>query len=361
MIPSARAWLIAAAVAALAELHLQTSRADDPPPADSAEETLAAPAALAPPPPSAYVLPPPTWPVYNFPQVDPLLDRPYAAQPGWYTNVETNIVFPHLRNQLVAFVPNKLTGNTDGVQFPGNPLAATVAPRFEVGYRLPGNWGSIQLGYQFLTTQGSDQTTTGPRDVLQAPASQVGSLDFNMADLTYVSRSFALGPFWDLRWGAGARMLTLYFDSRVQLLNPGSTLGNVLSQTEGSGMYGFGAWAFCDLERKMPIPGLAIFGRFEGTDLESRIRQDYTETVYGTVGTPLEFINRFDSAVATPILREVLGVSYTVPRWNYSRFLLGYQYETFFEIGRLTGSGGIPDTRGQLDLQGVFLRAEFNF
>lgn len=361
MIPRARAWLITAAAAVLAGLLPAFGRAENPAPADAPAEMLPEPTALVPPQPPAYVLPRPTWPVYNFPKRDPLLDRPYAAQPGLYTNVETNFVFVHLRNQLDGFVPNKLTGNTDGVQFPGNPLQATVSPRFEVGYRFPGNWGSIQLGYRFLTTQGSDQTTTGPLDVLQAPASQAGSLDFNLADLTYVGRSFALGPYWNLKWGAGARMLTLYFNSRVQFLNPGSTLGNVLSQTESSGMYGFGAWGFLDLERKMPIPGLSIFGRFEATDLESRIRQDYTETVYGTAGTPLAFINRFDSSVAVPILREVLGVSYTVPRWNYSRFLLGYQYETFFEVGRLTGSGFIPDTRGQLNLQGVFLRAEFNF
>jgi hypothetical protein len=50
-----------------------------------------------------------------------------------------------------------------------------------------------------------------------------------------------------------------------------------------------------------------------------------------------------------------------VPRWIYSRFLLGYQLEQFFQIGRQSPTSGIIDTRGSLDAHGMFLRAEFNF
>jgi hypothetical protein len=62
-----------------------------------------------------------------------------------------------------------------------------------------------------------------------------------------------------------------------------------------------------------------------------------------------------------PVARGIVGLSYTVPGWNYSRFMLAYEYETFFQIGRLTSTTGIPNTRGQLDAQGLFLRAELNF
>jgi hypothetical protein len=67
----------------------------------------------------------------------------------------------------------------DFVSFAGNRLDPTASPRFEIGYRLPDNWGSIQLGYRFLATSGTDQLTTGPQDNVQAPANQVGRLDFN--------------------------------------------------------------------------------------------------------------------------------------------------------------------------------------
>ena len=90
------------------------------------------------------MLPPPAWPTYTFPQRDPLLDRPNAAQPGWYFNLEPNFVLVHLRNQLAAPVTNTLTGNTDFIKFPGNPISPTVSPRFEIGYLFPNNWGCLR-------------------------------------------------------------------------------------------------------------------------------------------------------------------------------------------------------------------------
>src|SRR5581483_4026826 len=109
------------------------------------------------------------------------------------------------------------------------------------------------------------------------------------------------------------------------------------------------------------IDGLAIFGRFEATDLQSQIRQGYSETVVGSSGALLPFAARYDFSVGNPILREEVGLSYTVPEWNYSRFMAGVQYETFFQIGRNQNTSNIPNSRGQLDLYGIFLRAEINF
>jgi hypothetical protein len=360
MILTARAWLVMAAAAALAGLHAHIGRAQQTPPAQSAADVLPAPAAVAEQPP-AYVLPPPSWPVYNFNRLDPLLDRPNAAQPGWYTNFEANFLLVHLRNQLGAPVNNTITGSQDFIKFDGNPVNPTISPRFEVGYRLPNNWGGIQLGYRFLTTQGSDLTVTGPHDDIQALASQAGILNFNLADLSYVSREYSLGPFWNMRWGAGARGLILYFNSAVQFLNPGTDLGSILAQNVSNSVSGAGVWAFLDLERKMPIDGLALFGRLEATDMEAQIRQGFSETVVGANGLPTAFLARYDFSVGVPILREVVGASYTVPQWNYSRFMLGLQYETFFQIGRDNLTIGIPISRGQLDLYGIFFRAEFNF
>lgn len=361
MIASARGWLIAAAVAALAGLHPQLGRADDAPPANSAGEQLPSPTALEPQRPPAYVLPPPSWPTYNYSQPDPLLDRPYAAQRGWYTNVEPNFLLVHLRNQLGGPVTNGITGATDFIKFQGNPVNPTISPRFEIGYRFPGNWGGFQLGYRFLTTQGSDHLTTGPEDNIQAPAQQQGVLNFNLIDFFYVSREFSFGPYWNLRWGAGARALFLYFNSGLRFLNPGSALGDIFAQNESNSVSGFGVGTFIDLERKMPIDGLALFGRFEATDLEAQVRQGYSETVTGPGGAPLTFNARYDFSVGVPILREVVGASYTVPQWNYSRFMAGIQYETYFQIGRDQLTNGIPNSRGQLDLYGLFFRAEFNF
>jgi hypothetical protein len=271
-----------------------------------------------------------------------------------------------LRNQLKGFVPNTITGNFDTVSFTGNQLNPTVMPRLEVGYRLADNWGSLQFDYRFLSTQGSDTLVTGNNTVPAMPASQQGRLTFNILDLTYVSQSFSLRPNWEFRGGVGPRMMTLFFDSRIQFLNPGADLGAFLSQGESNSFYGFGGWAFLDVERHTCFKGLSIFGRMEGMDLYSRITQNFTETVAGGPGAlPQTFYGRFTGGVGNAQLRGILGLSYLAPWWNYSRFMVGYQYESFFQVGRLTavigGGPDAPDDRAQLTLQGLFLRAEFNF
>src|SRR5581483_4222199 len=113
--------------------------------------------------------------------------------------------------------------------------------------------------------------------------------------------------------------LFIYFNSGLQFINPGSDVGAILAQNESNSTSGFGVWTFIDLERKMPIDGLAIFGRFEATDLQSQIRQGYSETVVGSSGALLPFAAGYDFSVGNPILREVVGLSCTVPEWNYSR------------------------------------------
>jgi hypothetical protein len=165
-----------------------------------------------------------------------------------------------------------------------------------------------------------------------------------------------------MRWGIGARMMFLFFDSRNDFINPASDRGTILAQTMSNHLRSYGAWAFLDVERQTGVPGLTAFGRLEGADMYARTSQLYTETVAGSPGEPPpSFVNRFDGAVGVYTLREVLGLSYTVPRCNYSRFMLGYQYETYFQIGRQTPTSGVIDNRGQLDVHGLFLRAEFNF
>jgi hypothetical protein len=183
-----------------------------------------------------------------------------------------------------------------------------------------------------------------------------------MWDLTYGSREYSLDPFFNLRWGVGARLMYLFFDARGQFLNPGSDPGSVLMQSESNYVQCYGFWGYLDLEREIGTSGFSAFFRLEGSDFFARSHQNYTETVGGNPGQgPLTSAAGFSGEVAPSILREVVGISYTVPQWNYSRFLLGYQYEQFFQIGRQSPTSGVIDTRGALDAHGFFLRAEFNF
>jgi hypothetical protein len=371
MMCSARDWLVAAGIACVvafgpaaycrpAELLAPASPSAERPEA-SPETTLPAPTPLverAPP----YILPSPGWPTVDFTRPDPLLDRPYAAQPGFFANIETNVLFLHLHNQLGATVPNSLTGGADMVKFGGNRLDLAVSPRFEVGYRIPDNWGAVSFGYGFLASQGSQQLITGLDDVIQAPGETANRLVYNMWDITYSSREFSLDPHWNLRTGVGARLLYLYFDSHLRFIDPGTNPGTVLTQSETNYVQCYGFWAWLDVERQFGCSGFSAFLRWELTDFFARTGQNYGETVAGNPGQGAQpFLSRFTGSVGPSILREVVGLSYTVPQWNHSRLMLGYQYEQFFQIGRLSPTAGVPDTRGQLDAHGLFLRAELNF
>jgi hypothetical protein len=307
--------------------------------------------------PPAYVLPPPHQPLIpEFSGLDPLLDRPRAPLPGWFVNAESSVVGVHLTNQLTNTLTLSAT-RTDTVRFPGNPLNWTVTPRFEFGYRLPDGWGALQIGYRFLTTEGSDLfavTQGAPTD-----AAQKGRLDINIIDLDYVSREYSLGPNWEMRWAVGVRAFFLYFDSQLSFLNASPNPGDVLTQLETNHVYLYGFHGVLDLSRKTPVPGLAIFGRLDGSGMVGRIGQTYSESLAPTPdgSRPAFAQTRLNRTDGVPTLAAEVGLTYTVPAWNNSRFLLGYQYETFWEMGRIAETG----SRAQVNIQGVFLRAEFNF
>jgi hypothetical protein len=370
MIHSLRPWLTAAVIAG-AFVGGMTARAGEPdarpqvawsaspPPGQILEPELLPPPSLLPEKQSAYVLPPATWPAVEFPKSDPLLDRRYAAQPGWYADVNLNVLTVHFRNQFAIPVPNNVTQTTDIVAFSGNKLDTAFSPRFELGYRFADGFGSVQLGYRFLTTQGKDFLTTGPEDVVQGDASQMGRLNYNIVDLDYVSREFYLDPNWELRWGVGMQVATLYYDSRLQFLNPASDPGTILGQQESNYLWCLGAHGILDLSRKLPIQGLAAFTRIEMSGNGGRLVQTGRELVVGNLGDAPQqlFENRLHRSIGNPMASWTLGLSYTVPHWNYSRFMLGYQYETWWDIGRVISNNSF----GQLDTYGLFLRAEFNF
>ena len=85
-----------------------------------------------------------------------------------------------------------------------------------------------------------------------------------------------------------------------------------------------------------------------------RVHQTFKETF---VEAPGATQTRVTNGVGTPLLDAQLGLSYGVPGWNRCRFMLGYQFEMWWQFGR----GNNDLSFGTLDDQGVFLRAELNF
>ena len=88
------------------------------------------------------------------------------------------------------------------MSLPAAGLDWTVAPRLEVGYRLPSAFGDVRrLSYRFLATDGNGSTSG-----LDGTASLHSRLDFNQIDLDYLSREFSLAPHWDMKWHFGLRL-----------------------------------------------------------------------------------------------------------------------------------------------------------
>jgi hypothetical protein len=329
-------------------------------------------------PPPFVLPPPPDYTVIDHGWIgDPLLDRAEAAPPGFFSNVESSVVWVHLRNKLVGgmvtfaqtsgVTPQSSVGLPPGagmpitgdlINFPGNRLDATVTPRFELGYRFPDGFGELRLSYRFLDTSGSD--TLIVNDL--GPASQKGRLDVNFVDIDYGSREFSLGPDWQLRTAIGLRYASVFFDSQVNFLNPvtvtsvpfGTGPFTRLSQSEAVGNWYIGAHGVLEVARKLWVPELSLFGRVEGSGMYGRVRQTFKETFVEAPGfTEISVRN----GVGTPLLATQVGLSWDVPNWHHSRFMIGYQFEMWWQFGR----GDNDLSFGTLDDQGVFLRAEFNF
>jgi hypothetical protein len=387
-----RVWLVAVAFVGLIWLSaVQPCRADDEPtlpaltvPAQAPAAGSAAPEALPSPSPvedrpAAFILPPPPdYTVVNERWIGgPLLERPEAAPPGVFVNIESSVVWPHLRNELVGGVVTlaqtsgapvstavglppgagmPITG--DLINFPGNPLNPTATPRFELGYRFPDGFGELKLGYRFLDSEGSDTLVVGEL----GPAAQKGRLDVNFIDLDYGIRQFSLGPDWEMRTAVGLRNATVFFDSQVNFLRPvtittspfGTGPFTRLTQAEAVSNWYIGAHAVFEVGRKLWVPGLTLFGRLEGSGMYGRVHQTFKETFVEAPGFTQTSVR---SGVGTPLLATQVGLSWDVPNWNHCRFMIGYQYEMWWQFGR----GNDDLSFGTLDDQGIFLRAEINF
>jgi hypothetical protein len=321
--------------------------------------------------------PPPQYPAVDGPIYSPWLDRPEAAPPGFFFNVESSIVQPAFHSLLVGGVvtlaqtsgvaANSAVGLPPGaglpitgtiVNFTFSRLNLTITPRFELGYRFREGFGELRLGYRFMDSSGSDTVVVGPL----GDAAQKSRLDIQLIDLDYVTREFSLPLGWELRPAVGIRLASAFLDSQVAFLNPipyqdqpfGLAPFTRLTQYEAVSSKWIGVHAVLEVDRRLGVSGFALFGRVEGAGLFGRTHQTFTETFIEDPGsTGISVANRVGGAM----LATQVGLSYDMPRWKHSRILVGYHYEAWWQVGR----GNNDQSFGTIDDQGLFLRAEFNF
>jgi hypothetical protein len=335
--------LAAAAVALLAREGHGQAPAKPPAPAWEGQATTDWGPAAGPPPWAV----PPQGPVPNedgngtLLRGDPLLDRPPYAPPGWFAAVDVNPVWAHIKNKLAA--PVTVGPLTDEVRLPTAALDVTVSPRFEFGYRMAQGAGALLASYRFVETEGSG--TVSPFGPAGDAAALRSRLDLNVLDLDYGSREFSLGPRWDMKWLAGVRLASLYFDSQAA--------DATARQRETNHFAGAGPHVGLELWHCLDETGLALFARLDSELLVGRIRQSFTEALAGAAGETDQ-----SQVQGAPVLSAQAGLGWTPPGSEHLRLAAGYTWERWWDVGFVGGPGG---SHAEVTVQGLFLRGEWRY
>jgi hypothetical protein len=296
------------------------------------------------PPPSSIESPP--MPQYRdpLPNHDDLLDTPAAAS-GLFGAVEVDIVKPHLTNRVSgpAFFAD---GTYDTVQLPTARLDWTVAPRFELGYRMAEGRGEFVISYRFLDSDGKadlpnyDLFANNPDGLLKS------RLSMNVFDFDYGTPNVTPVPNLDLKARLGVRLADVYFDS--------TGIGEVTWQRASNQFVGAGPHAALDGWYRFPGLGLGLFARVEGALPVGDVRQRFEELFVFNDGSAFASSGSQSGTRWVPTVNVQLGVGWAPPGTRL-RFSAGYEYEQWWYLGHVGGS------RAQLFDQGAFLRGEFSF
>jgi hypothetical protein len=297
-------------------------------------------------------LPPEPAPAPSFSGGDPQLDQPGAPPPGWYASVEALLVGVHLRNKLLNNVP--VGAGTDLVHVAGATLDWTVAPRFEVGYRVPDGFGEFFAGYRFLATEGKQTVISDP-----VAARMKSRLTMNVWDLAYANRDFPPGPCWEMRWKVGVRLADVFFDAQSDQPGGPDNPAALVEQRTSSNYLGAGPFLGLELARQLNFLGLGLYGQIEGAYLWGHLHQEFQEKLFsGPPDNTVTFgANNGSTTQAVGMVMTQAGICWTPPRYNFVRFFLGYQFEFWSQVGRDDNTG----SRGDLYEHGVFFRGELNF
>jgi hypothetical protein len=302
------------------------------------------PTEMPPPPPAAPSLPPPPGPPPEAP-AGWLFQAVVSPAIGFFFNVELTAVKPQVDNSLIDTVTFP-GGSTATVTVPQPSQHWTVSPRFEVGQNLPDNQGLFALSYRFLLNSGSG-TATGPDGGAASLSSQ---LDFNVIDFDYGTPVIRFATRWAYEWRLGFRLSQAYFDATLS--DPAVT------QRVTNWFLGGGPHARFDLTHEFGfLRGLSTLSRIEGAVLIGHVRQRFTDTLVASDGTSTTAMAMLNGIQTVPVLTLQSGLSYTPPSWQRFHVTAGYQFEEWFQLGRITGT----NSRGELFTNGILLRVEFDY
>ncbi|HLW68834.1 MAG TPA: Lpg1974 family pore-forming outer membrane protein [Gemmataceae bacterium] len=290
---------------------------------------------------------------------DPNLDPPMFPQPGWFGRVDAALVWPQITNGLnAASQISPIVGPLSGVPLtlPYAPFSVTVSPYINVGYRLQSGFGEIGVGYRFLGSSGTG-TTAG----LDATAQLTSHLFLNVSDLDYSSRQFSVTEFWSMKWHAGLRVATIYFDSIADEPLAAAAAGTgIFEQRTTDTYWGVGFHYGLELVRRLGSSGFALLLSADGSEIVGRNNQGYFEkAIGGAQGATL-----LANTQTVPALNAFAGLTWQPPEHCRLRATLGYMFDYWWGIGRMSSVGAgtlVPTPDAEMGNQGFVLRIDFNY
>ena len=288
--------------------------------------------------------------------LDPILDPPQWPKTGWFTDVQIDIIHPHLFGNQWKATAVTSAGRSVNVATGVARLDWTVAPRLELGYRLLSGFGEFSLSDRGFYTDGS-----GPFNGPAGNFTRTSHLGVNYTDMDYASREYTQWPNWTMKWRAGVRVAYTWLDSTVSQPFSAAAAGTgvyadrAVNYTAGAGPH-FGV----GLDHNFAQPGLSFLTNLDIADTFTRIRQRFTTatTTLTPAGQPArgEFQERFWNEV--PILNFKVGLGYQPPNHPNIHLYAGYVYEFWWQVGTESNTA-----RSHLffDNQGVTLSAAVDF
>jgi hypothetical protein len=289
-------------------------------------------------------------------QRDPVLDPPSWPKTGWFSDVQIGIIHPHVFGSQIKATAVTSLGRPVNIATGVARLNWTVAPRVELGYRLPSGFGEFSVSDRGFYTDG-----TGPFSGPAGSFTRTSHLGVNYTDMDYGSREYTPWANWGMKWRAGVRVAYSWIDTTVSQPFNVAAAGNgvfadrMVNYTAGAGPH-FGV----ELDHRYAESGFTFVSKIDIADTFSRIRQRFSTatTALTPDGRPArgEFLDRFWNDI--PILNFQVGLGWQPPGYPNIHLYAGYVYEYWWQVAT---NSNTQSTHGAFDNQGVVLQAGVDF
>jgi hypothetical protein len=268
-----------------------------------------------------------------------------TLEPDCFVNAEVAVVFPHLSSVLAAPLNLGTNGPAQLVALRNARLDATAAPLVQVGaFRFGPGYGELALSYRIFGTSGDD-VFPGAEG---APAARVHSrLNFQAFGLDYIHNNCPVADNLSLSWDVGLRLQVVFFDTQVETADSFLQARNYF--------FGCGPHAGVGLTRSLSA-GLGVYGRFDAALVVGyNTTQDFAATILDPVSGPLSGSASQQETQLSPSFAVQTGLTWTPEALPCARLRAGYQFEQWYNLGRVSNS------RGNLNAHELFLNAEVTF